>query len=472
VRYDAFYGQDSWTRQRLTLQGAVRYDHSWSYYPPQQIGPTRFLPTPLVFDETAGVIGYHDITPRFGAAYDLFGTGKTALKFTMGKYLEAAVNGNGNYSQLLPSSRVQTSVTRTWNDANRDYVPNCDLINPLANGECGQISDLNFGKNVYSLSYDDQILKGWGVRPSDWGTYITVQQQLHPRVSMEVGYTRRVLDNFTVTDNLLVTPADFTQFNVTAPLDPRLPGGGGYVVPGLYDVNPNKFGQTNNLRTYAPNYGTISSVYNGLELSVTARMRNSLNLQAGSSTGQTVTDYCDVRAKLPEQGYGLPTGQTFATASDVPAYAATNPYCHFAPGITTRFTALASYTIPRLDVQVAGTVQSNPGIPLQANWVVSNAIASQSLGRNLGAGANSNITVNLLAPDQMRSDRVNQLDIRVGKILRLGTERAQISLDLYNALNVDTVLTYNQAFIPGGAWLVPTMVLTARTAKLTVQYDF
>jgi outer membrane receptor protein involved in Fe transport len=88
VRYNAFYAQDGWTHERLTLQGAVRYDHAWSYYPAQQIGSTRFLPTPLVFDKTQGVIGYNDITPRVGVTYDLFGTGKTALKFTTGKYLK------------------------------------------------------------------------------------------------------------------------------------------------------------------------------------------------------------------------------------------------------------------------------------------------------------------------------------------------------------------------------------------------
>ena len=89
-------------------EGALRYDHSWSYYPEQQIGPTRFLPTPIMFPESKGVLGYNDITPRCGVAYDLFGNGKTALKFNVGQYLEAAVNGNGNYSALLPSSRIDT----------------------------------------------------------------------------------------------------------------------------------------------------------------------------------------------------------------------------------------------------------------------------------------------------------------------------------------------------------------------------
>jgi hypothetical protein len=97
---------------------------------------------------------------------------------------------------------------------------------------------------------------------------------------------------------------------------------------------------------------------------------------------------------------------------------------------------------------------------------------AQTLGRPLSGGA-ANVTVNLLAPDQMRGPRVNQLDLRVGKVLRLtGRQRATVSVDMFNALNADTVLAYNQAFTPGGAWLVPTSVLTARTAKITVQYDF
>jgi hypothetical protein len=102
---------------------------------------------------------------------------------------------------------------------------------------------------------------------------------------------------------------------------------------------------------------------------------------------------------------------------------------------------------------------------------VSSAIVAQTLGRPL-AGGTPNVTVNLLAPDQMRGPRVNQLDLRVGKVLRIARQRATVSVDMFNALNADTVLTYNQNYNPTGAWLVPTSVLTARTAKITVQYDF
>ena len=482
VRYNALFVQDQFTRGRLTLSGALRYDHSWSYYPEQSIGGpgVRFLPNQLTWEESKGVIGYNDITPRVGVAYDVFGNGKTAVKFNLGKYLEAAVNGNGNYSALLPSSRIDLTQSRTWTDANGNYTADCDLLSGASQdlraggGDfCGAWANPNFGKAVdangnpiYSLGYAEKILKGWGTRPSDWQIGATLQQEILPRVSVEVGYTRRWLKNFTVTDNLALAEGDFDTFSIVAPQDSRLPGGGGYTVSGLYNVKPALFSVApNQLRTYAPDYGEISQVYNGVDININARMRNGVQLQAGTSTGQRITDYCDVRGKLPEQAGG------FSTGSEVQAYSPVNPYCHVEPGMTTRFTGAGSYIVPKIDVQLAATIQSSPAEPLQANWTVSSAIVAQTLGRPLSGNA-PNVTVNLLAPDQMRGPRVNQLDLRIGKVLRFGTQRATVSVDMFNALNSDTVLTYNQAFTPGGQWLVPNSVLTARTAKITVQYDF
>ena len=143
-------------------------------------------------------------------------------------------------------------------------------------------------------------------------------------------------------------------------------------------------------------------------------MRNGIQLQAGTTTGQRVTDYCDVRGQIPEQTGG------FSTGSEVAAYSPVNPFCHVEPGITTRFTSAGSYIIPKIDVMLSGTFQSSPAEPLQANWTVSSAIVAQTLGRPLAGGA-PNVTVNLLAPDQMRGARVNQLDLRdrQGAALRL-----------------------------------------------------
>jgi hypothetical protein len=224
------------------------------------------------------------------------------------------------------------------------------------------------------------------------------------------------------------------------------------VVSGLFNANQNVVGLTDNYRTYAPNFGKQSSMYNGLELSVNARMRNGLQLQAGSSTGSQVNDDCEVRAALPETS-------------------PTNPNCHNAPGIRTRATAAGSYIVPKIDVLLAATFQSSPGVPLAANYVVSSAVVAETLGRPLSNNA-TNVTINLLKPGDVFGERVNQLDFRVGKILRFGRQRATVSADLLNALNTDAILNYNQDYSPTTTWPVATSVLTARSTKITVQWDF
>ena len=484
TRYNAFYGQEQWTLGRMTLQGALRYDHAWSYSPEQVVGPTRFLPTPIVFPRTTGVKGYNDISPRFGVAYDLFGNGKTALKVNVGRYLDAASNNNGNYSITNPTSRMAGSteagrpaITRTWNDAlypvgdprRGNYVPDCDLLLPDPNGECGVISDRNFGTARLSRNFDPAALEGWGVRPADWEVGASIQQQVLPRVSVEFGYFRRWLDNFFVDDNLATVPADFTKFSITAPVDSRLPNGGGYTISNLYDVDPSKFGQVNEYFTKAENFGVWYQHYNGFQVNVTARPNNGLSLQGGLNTGQTVRDLCDIRNANPELNY-----VTLANASGPGNVYASPvfPWCHTSTGFVTRVTGLAAYTVPKVDVLVSGTFRSEQGAPLMANYVLTNAVLAPILGRNLSSGPNGNISVNLIEPGTMYGDRLNELDIRIAKILRFGRTRSNVGLDVYNVLNSSPGLTYNAAYSPTLPFPRPTSVLVPRFAKISAQIDF
>src|SRR6185436_18329606 len=118
------YAQDQWTRSRLTLQGAVRLDQVFGFSPEARIGGPGYnlMPTELVFPATSeGQYAWRDITPRMGVAYDLFGTGKTALKFNLGKYVEGFVGSPtaGGVGALTPIWRVATSTTRSWTDSNK-----------------------------------------------------------------------------------------------------------------------------------------------------------------------------------------------------------------------------------------------------------------------------------------------------------------------------------------------------------------
>ena len=454
----AFYAQDQWTLKRLTLSGGIRYDHVWSHFPQQQLGPNPFVPVAIVYEPSDGV-SYDDITPRIGAAYDLFGNGKTAIKVNAGKYLAAADGSSITGGLLNPLSRVSTTANRTWTDANSNWKPDCDLLNPqtqdlrVSGGDfCGQSSNLNFGRPVFSTTYDPDTLTGWGKRAYDWNFGVQVQQELLPRVSVNVGYFRRIFGNFFAVDNRSTLASDYNTFSIIAPSDPRLPGGGGQTISGLYDVVPLLSGVTDNYQTFSDVYGHRRRHWNGVEVNFTARIRNGLTFQGGTSTGRRMDDTCEIRAALPET-------------------ALLDPYCHTEPPFLTDFKGLGSYTIPRIDVQVSGTFQSLPGDALTADYNVPSETVRLSLNRPLSGNVQF-ANINLVEPGDVIGDRINQLDFRVGKVFRFAGKRAQIAVDLYNALNGNPVESYNQAFIAGGAWLVPTGILTARFAKLTAQFDF
>ncbi|HVG56903.1 MAG TPA: TonB-dependent receptor [Vicinamibacterales bacterium] len=454
----AFYAQDQWTINRLTVSGGIRYDHVWSRFPRQQLGPNPFVPVAIVYEPSDGV-SYDDITPRVGVAYDLFGNGKTAIKVNAGKYLAAADGSSITGGLLNPLSRVSSTANRTWTDANTNWRPDCDLLNPqtqdlrASGGDfCGQSSNLNFGRPVFSTTYDPDTLTGWGKRAYDWNFGVQVQQELLPRVSVNVGYFRRIFGNFFAIDNRATLASDYNTFSIVAPSDPRLPDGGGQTISGLYDVVPTLSGVTDNYQTFADVYGRRRRHWNGVEVNFTARIRGGLTFQGGTSTGRRMDDTCEIRAALPET-------------------ALQDPYCLTEPPFLTDFKGLGSYTIPRIDVQVSGTFQSLPGDALEANYNVPSATAALSLGRPLSGNVQF-ANINLVEPGDVIGDRINQLDFRVGKVFRFAGKRAQIALDLYNALNVNPVESYNQAFIAGGAWLVPQSILTARFAKVTAQFDF
>lgn len=485
VAWQGLYAQDQWTLGRLTVQGALRFDRSRSWFPAQQEGPARFLPTPILIPETAGVDSYKDITPRMGAAYDLFGDGTTALKVHIGKYLEAA-GVQGNYANTNPTLRMpQTTsvngtagVTRAWNDTNQNFVPDCDLHNPnaqdlRANGgdSCGVMSNTRFGTDALTNNFDPRILNGWGVRPSDWNLTATVQRQIASRSSVDVTYTRRWYSGFFVADNLALQPSDVTPYSLVAPLDPRLPDGGGYTIAGLYDVVPEKAGQVDNLVTAATDYGGWHQYFNGVDVTANVRLGSTLVFMGGTSTGQTVADNCDVRARLPEVATTTTGTSAFGAGLATSAVAPTSPYCHVGYGILTQFRALSSYVVPKAGIQLSATLQSKPGAMLAANYAVPNAVVAPILGRNLSGNA-PNVTVNLVAPGTMYGDRLNLLDVRVGKIVRYRRSRTRLTLDVYNVLNSSAVLSYDNTFVPGGPWLRPLTILTPRFLRFTAEVDF
>ena len=283
-------------------------------------------------------------------------------------------------------------------------------------------------------------------------------------MSIEVGYYRRSFDGFTVNDNRALENADLTPYTVLAPSDSRLPNGGGYSIGTLYDVVPGKAGQVNTLSTLADNYGKQYQYFNGLDVTVSLR-QGGLTLQGGTSTGQNVADACEVRDQLHEVNTGIGAGLVGSTVSQ------TSPYCHVAYGMLTQLRGLGSYVIPKIDAQVSAVFQSKPGALLSANYAMPAAQVATFLGR-LPSGNVPNVTINLIEPGSLYGDRINQLDFRIAKNFTFGSTRSMISADLYNVMNANPVLTYNNSFTPNGPWLQPNSILTGRLIRISVDFNF
>jgi hypothetical protein len=459
--YHALYAQEQWRYGRLTVQSALRFDHAYSYAPADDNGwnaPDRFHATALTFPRTDSVTGFNDVTPRVGAALDVFGTGTTSLKINVGKYLESAsLWDRYTINNPAQTTRFQRTTARNWNDANLDVSPDCDLMNPSANGECGPWLSPTFGSPLRGATINTDILRGWGVRPSDWQFGASIQRELLPRMSVEVGYNRRWFQNFIVTDNLAVDSSSFDAFTIVAPAHASLPQGGGFAMTYL---DPRTLA-TDNYVTFETDYGEARAQYwHGVDVNLSARWANGLVVQGGTTTGRSVQDFCDVAGRLPETFVGA-TRQPTATCETTDAW-------------QTQFKGVASYTVPKIEVQVSTAVQLKPGSRLAANYAVPNAQVAGSLGRlPTGGLINGNTVVNLLVPGELYGERINQVDVRMAKVLRIGGSRADVGFDVYNVLNANPGLTYNQTFTGTGAtWLRPTTILFPRFLRFNATLYF
>ncbi len=473
------YAQDRWSLNRWTIQGAIRFDYFATSFPEQTIGPSDMTPTRNITFPAQDNISWKDLTYRSGLAYDLFGTGKTAIKVAFNKYLLGqTLNGLGRNPN--PVLTLRTTANRPWNDRgglgiNGDYVPQCNFLNPATNGECGPIDDTNFGTSVPGEQFDDRLISGFNRRQTNWEFSAGVQHELMPRVALDVGYFRRAWAHFQVTDNLLVGPEDFTRFDMVAPSDPRLPNGGGYTLNGFYDVVPAKFGQVRNLNALSDDYGSQYENWNGVDVTVNSRLGNGLTVQGGLSTGKSMEDNCEIVARLPEMN-------NLAANGTLPASWRAAQYCRRESPFLTQFKLYGVYIIPKVEVQISGSFRNTPGqiivgqtppnTDVNAGFVANNAYlaANSTLGRPLSGGT-PNVTLQLVEPQSEFLDQRNELDLRFGKVLRMGSGgmRAIISLDLYNALNSNATINVNQSF---ASYLAPTEILNPRVAKISVNFDF
>jgi len=378
-------------------------------------------------------------------------------------------------SALSPALSIVTATSRGWTDTNNNYLPDCDLKDPLANGECLAMANRNFGTARVGTRFSDEVLGGWGVRPYTWQGSLVLQQELRPGTGLTVGYYRTSFGNSMVLQDLARSPSDYDPFCITAPVNAQLPTSGSQLC-GFFDQKREKFGvPVNGLVVPASDFGQVVKRFDGVDATVSSRFGRGGLVSGGLSWGRTLDDMCSITTTRPDVTPSV-GGITQGLALDAFGPLQSSEFCRY-PTVSKELKLSGSYPLPVWGLQASATFQNLDGIPLSATYVSTNAEVVASLGRNLAAcpaaagACNQTATLSgLVRPSSVREKRNSQLDVRLSKAMTVRRVRLVPRLDVYNLFNAATVLNINNRL--GTSYLTPTDVLGGRIVKFGGQVDF
>ena len=434
IKYDlGIYLQDSFTYKRLTLNPGVRFELFNTYVPEQGSPAGRFVPM-RHFDKIEDLPNWRDVAPRFGAVYDLFDDGKTAVKFHVGKYMRS-------YSTVgfaaIYNPMVIATDRRTWTDRNGDDIAQNDEIGSVVTP---------FNVSGISNRIPDPDIS----RPYQIETNLSVQRELVPGVSMSVGWVRRDFKKLFWTDNILVSHSDYSIINTPNPLNPS------EMIP-IYNLDRSKLGLVQQIDK---NSDVNTKQYNGFDVGFTARIGGG-NIYGGTSVGRQLTSYCEVED---------PNSLRFCDQRELDI-----PYL-------AQFKLAGTYPL-KYGINVSGSWQGYPGVSTgtarqDGEYVVAmNRIPDPSLNVNYNVDRTiipnltvTSVTVPLLTPGQKYLDRWNQVDVRLSKRFNYRQAKFSAQLDFFNLLNGNNILSTVETF--GPTLDRPQSILQGRLIAIGAQMSF
>jgi len=449
VNYDlGIYAQDTWTLKRLSLSPGVRYD---KFNAKSEGGcrlAGRFVPS-FCREDVPNQPNWNDIAPRLAGVYDLFGNSKTALKGSVSKYMLPWAGGWAKRYDVFTT----VTDTRTWKDLNGDDIAQDNEIGPSSNS--------NFGVSTGRTAAKD-LKREYNIEET-----LGVQHQLLPRLSIFAGYFHRHFYNQEAQQNPLLTAADWTSFQVANPL-----GNGEQIT--LFNLNSAKAGQYASALVDV-NSKVNRSIYDGMELSFTARLPRRAVVFGGWTNDRLITVTCDQydpnKLRFCDQ-----TGKTFQE------YGKTST-----PPFRNDFKLAGNYPLV-WGVEVSGVFMSYAGKgnsytaqdpSLGVYWSVPASVFPNgqrtrvvtSAPIQLAAGTQTQAPgVNLIAPNTKFQPRWNQLDLSAKRTFKLGTKEFQGQFAVFNVTNGNVVLQEVQSY--GATLGQPQNFLQARMLRLALLINF
>lgn len=446
--------QDSWTVRRLTLNPGLRVEYFNGRMNAISVPAGRFVPARF-FPEQKNLPNWkNDVAPRISAAYDVFGSGKTAVKASWSKYY---ATDRTRFAALYARAGL-VSESRNWFDA--DLIPGTstrsntrrptDGDNIAQDNEIGPTSQANFGTRA-ARGYDPDIQRASNVEVT-----AGVNHELMPRIAVGAFYYHRDFQNLTSADRIQITDADYSSFQVRMPSFANDPTLTGLLDPNetltIYNLNAAKrtaFGEI------VDRNGENNSIYDGFETSFTARLPNGASAYGGWTIERMVGKYCDNNDN--------PNGSTITT--------------EFGNVIANggRFCDESNFAIPfRSDVKLAGSTPIKWGVNFGAVYQTypgSERVITWTPPASAFPGGRTNSeTVIVSTPGTVFQPRYNQLDINFRKNFRQGTKMFSAQFDLFNVTNSSSILTTNNSI--GGSLGAIQSILKGRMPRVAFQMKF
>jgi hypothetical protein len=453
------YAQDTWSIDRLTLNGGIRWEYLSHEVADQVSGNGRWvaerrfarIPMPT----------WKDWAPRFGVVYDLFGNAKTALKFGLNRYNESRTT---QFASRYNPNAI-TSATLNWTDLNGDDIAQgamgCAYQTPGCEINFAQLP-ANFGR--LSLNRVDPDFK----RVYNIETTVGVQHEVLPRVSVGANWYRRSFHRLRVTDNVLRTMDNYIPVDIFNPLD-----GQPFTV---YTVNPAVQRSIDNFDTNAGS--GRKQIYTGFDVGVNARLPGGAMMFGGFVTERTLRVICDepddpnLLRFCDDRENNIPYRGTLKLSGTYPG--------PWGIQVSAALQNLAGRPLGGFTTagnRISGPGYGDTGSPVATQWQLARTTRyPANCPAPCPAGAlviptltEASLTVPLAVPGTEFLPRLTQLDLSLGKWFDIGRTRVQGQVDIFNVFNKSTILGYRSVNYATAAYLQPSSVLQGRIVRLGLQ---